>query len=321
MENSVIVELIRTFKKLLPAAKITLVESKLSDNLKIFEIQDGKIRGSGAAVSPEEALNKAISEFIERRAFSENSKTLNAQTSSGFAAHLNANLAIGASRTELIERDLFLVCWYAQVMPAWVPIEGLKLSARIFDFLNSFESLGIKIKIGVLAQCGSTTVSVGLLHFGDYSNGAASYGLATEAANSLQTALDKVILSLARIANLVITRKHSSLSLFEPISADEVRSPFQHLEYYLNPVNRRFLDPWWESTSTEVFSVEAEKICSRVIESSLADGLGRKVAFSESDGVLNYFSGLNVDMSAVRGRLSSLGLQVKFDNTILHPLS
>ena len=316
--NSVAVE---RLKDALPGIKISSIDSKIGPHFWSFEIQDKSVSGAGAASKPNIALEKAISEFVERHALKHNSRSLGSLTSSGFAAHVDERSARESSIAELMERDVVLICWFAQVLPAWIPLDRLKFDSKTGSVLQSVLRQGIRIKIGILAQSGSITVACGMADFESYTDNGAAFAFASEADFSTEKAIEKVAMSLFRISNLLLTRKSLKSKLFEKIETKDVKQPFQHLEYYLNPIHRKLLEPWWNSQKTNILAIEQPVVETQFIPHALANIMERKVAYSSSAEVLNYFCGVKQDSSAVKNRLKSVGLEMKIDFNILHPLS
>lgn len=316
--NSVAVE---RLKGAVPEIKISTIDSKIGSNFWSFELQDRSVSGAGAASRPNIALEKSISEFVERHALKHNSRTLGSSTSSGFAAHVDERSARESSVAELMERDAFLICWFAQVLPAWIPLDRLKLDSRTGNVLQTVLRQGIRLKIGILAQTGCITVACGMADFEACTANGAAFAFASEADYSPEQAIEKVTISLFRISNLILTRKSLKSELFEKFESKDVKQPFQHLEYYLNPIHRRLLEPWWDSQKTNILAFEQPVVETQIIPHALADVMERKVAYSRSAEVLNYFCGVTQNSSAVKNRLKSIGLEMKIDSNLLHPLS
>lgn len=321
MENQIIKKCTEYLQKFNPAIDIFSIKSEIGNDFWSFEIADKTANGSGAATNPELAFMKAISEFVERTAVKKYSKQLGASNSSGFAAHIDSRSAENASIGELIERDAFLVCWFAQILPAWIPVANLNFDIPTQNIIAEIIKRKISLKLGLLATSGEFTVAAGMLDFGNWQDKPAAFAFASEAANSLNDALRKVILSLARIANLLLTRKLSDTALFESIEAKDIKSPFQHLEFYFNPKHRKNLNHWWNSESTDVLTLPTPEIRTISLNLELASALGRHVTYSECSELLRYFCGKNADIKSVGKRLDCLNLKIKSDPETIHPLS
>lgn len=321
MENQIIRKCTEDLRRFNPTVDIFSIKSEIGNYFWSFEIADESANGSGAATNPELAFMKAVSEFVERTAVRKYSKQLCALNSSGFAAHVNLSSAENASIAELIERDAFLVCWFAQILPAWIPLANLNLDIPTQNIVAEILKNQISIKVGILATSGEFTVAAGMLDFGNWEDRSVSLAFASEADDSLNTAIQKVILSLARIANLVLTRKVSGTELFQTIDAKDIKSPFQHLEFYLNREHRKNINHWWNSQSTNVLSLSTPEICTRPLDLELASSLGRHVTYSECPELLKYFCGNKADLSSIEKRLDGLNLKIKSDPDTIHPLS
>ena len=321
MEDKVINTAIENLRNTIPSAQVTLIESKIGEGFWSFEINDGLVNGSGASSNTQIAFNKALSEFVERHAVKTYSGQLGTKTSSGFAAHLDEKSAHEASIGELIERDAFLACWFAKVPPAWLNFDQLSFDTSTSEILSTILGSGIRIKFGFLAKSGNYTIAAGMISFAEYTNQKAAYGFVTEADTTVAGALSKVAFSLFRIANLVITRKTRNVDLFEEITADKIKHPYHHLEYYLNPQNISSIEEWWESKSSQVLEIEESTMHSQLLSHPLADSMGRKVSYTKSSRLLNYFCGTTVEVESIKNRLHSLGLNLKQNPEIPHPLS
>lgn len=321
MEDQVIERTLEKLRNSCPSANVSLVESKIGPDFWSFEIDDGLVSGSGASINAQIAFNKALSEFVERHAVKTYAKQLGAKTSSGFAAHFDEASANDAAIGELIERDAFLACWFSGISPVWVELDKLSFDRKISDLLSTLLSYEIDVKLGFLAKSGAYIVAAGMISFLRYTNQKVAYGFATEADTSVIGALQKVALSLFRIANLIMTRKSQNVALFEYTEADKIRHPFQHLEYYLNPANSKLIEYFWQSSSQEILEIEQPKLQVQLLSLPLADIMDRKVSLASSDELLHYFCGKKVEINSVKNRLSALGLELRQNTEILHPLS
>jgi hypothetical protein len=312
---------IRDLKKFDSSIDVVAVKSILDGPFFSFEVNDGSVQGAGAATNAAGALTKALSEFAERHVVKNFASQLGVLTSSGFAAHVDEDSAKRAAASELIERDAFMVCWFAQILPVWLAPNQISVDKSFRDLLLSLDIAGIRFKVGLLAKSGGYFVSVGMLDFRECTTHRAAYGFVTEADDSFMGAICKVILSLCRISNLILTRKTVGGELFSQVDVFEVKRPHEHLEYYLNPINRSALQPWWESRSSQVLSLESPDITFQVLNHPIADLLQRKVIFSNSTSLLSYFCGTSIDFELVEKRLKVLGFSINIDRSILHPLS
>lgn len=321
MEIEVIGELSEEMRRLIPDVSISRVKSYIGDEFWNFEIKSGAVYGSGASLNANIAFHKAVSEFVERDALNSFGKILNVKTSSGFAAHLNSELAQRDSRSELIERDVLLVSWFGDIRPCWVPRESFQSFEKFARYFDYFDSVGIGIKVGLLGSSSGDFVSVGMVDFDVFSDGSASWAVTTESDRDLQRALEKALISLFRIVNLILTRDSSQKALFNEVQVSDIKKPADHLDFHLDPRNRRMLSDWWNSKSSSVAQFGQSPINSTEVESSLARSLGRSVSFSFSPVLISYFVGVSVDEDGVSRRLSELGLKRKRSFYDVHPLS
>lgn len=321
MEDKLIEKLATELRAAEPEISITVVESLIGENFWSFEVNNRTTRGSGAAVNPVIALQKAVSEFVERHAVKQFAKSLQVKTSSGFASHISLEAAHQSSRSELIERDVLLTCWFADVPPCWIPFGSIHLPDELAIIMTDIEGLGIKFKLGILGKSFSDFVAVGMLDFDLYSDQRVSWAFATESDVTLSAAIQKTALSLVRIANLLVTRRSKGKDLFRGLLENEISSPEDHLEYYLNPLHRAKLLDWWHSDNTSVLDVGECRIESQQLETELSAKLGRYISFSRSDELIPYFAGFPRHENQISVRLDKLGIQARRSFQEIHPLS
>jgi hypothetical protein len=321
LENKLIEQLTNQLRDIDPGICITVVKSFIGENFWSFEVNNGTTRGSGAAMNPTIALQKAISEYIERCAVKQFAKSLQVKTSSGFASHLSLTDAHQSSRSELIERDVLLTCWFADISPCWIPLGSIQIQDDLLMTIENIEKLGVKFKLGILGKGLSDFVAVGMIDFDLYSNRQLSWAFATESDLTLPKALQKTAISLIRIANLIVTRRLSGQKLFRELLASDISKPEDHLEYYLNPIHRSNLLEWWHSQNASVLDVGDCKIESRKLETELSLKLGRYVSFSRSDELIPYFAGVPINTDQIAYRIKNLGLHLRRNFEEIHPLS
>ncbi len=127
MENQ-INDLLQFIQEKFVDTRFEVVHNSLSPTLKHFIIKDdlGE-KGFGTDHSYLIAIEKAYSEYIERKTFHELHRIFGQfKTSNGFAAHLDPKRARQASVHELIERDAFLLTWHSGIAPYWLTEDELK---------------------------------------------------------------------------------------------------------------------------------------------------------------------------------------------------
>jgi hypothetical protein len=320
LETELIEHISAKLREIVPDIKISAVRSFVGENFWSFEIANKFTRGSGAALNAALALQKATSEFIERDAFRIHTNILNAKTSNGFAAHTALKDAHAAAKSELIERDALLICWFADIRPCWISANSSAFSKKILERLDYLERMGIQAKIGVIGKSSGDFVSVGMLNLDFFTNHNASWAFTTEAASSLHHALEKSALSLLRIANLAITRSAQKIALFSEIHPKEISKPEHHLEYHLNPKNRELLIDWWMSSNTEVIDLGSETVECIELKTDFATGMNRYVSFAKSANHIPYFVGIPESSDLICKRLSSLGIKQRRNFEVIHPL-
>jgi len=301
---------------------VSSLEDKISKEVFFIDISShGSPLNCGFAESFVEglALHKAYSEYVERRVFEALTKSLGLKTTSGMAAHPDHAAAMENAILELIERDAFLMCWLGKRPPLWLLNEDISvLAGRAQACLEGIREHQMEPRIGLVAMTGDVFTVCGALMGAKF---ASPFGfiVATAAEKSLASCVEKTVLTLARYANVFVTRAGLGLPLVDSSQAGN-RDPVDiHLKKSLD-FDAFSQCSWFFESSVEVlvlptFEVSCEEL---VVDFPLA--FPRSVALANAPDAQPFFFGETTTNLVNRGRIRSVFGGDGILNYQVHPL-
>ncbi len=319
MENKVN-HLLKFISDIFQDSTFEVIHNSLSPTLKHFIVRDSTgEKGFGSDHDYLIAIEKAYSEFIERKTFHELNRMFNQfKTSNGFAAHLNVSNATIASRNELIERDALLLTWHSKTAPYWIEcseIKNLLTNENLELFLNH-NKITLKVKFGIIATCNETITCIVSIQ-GQY-KGKRFFYIDTKAGSNLSILINSLLESISFYSHHIDMGllKKNSYSVRTPVN------PMDHFYYYLNS---NVDIGWFDKGSSNVYNIPSSQIRNYSLNPQAILGvkqsLNRKVVYSESESMQSYYCGKfnSKDINTTRFR-NIFGKNLIF-NKQLHPLS
>ncbi|MGZ6298623.1 MAG: YcaO-like family protein, partial [Parachlamydiaceae bacterium] len=153
-----------TWKRLLPGFTKRLILAELRngaefDELKFplqsmqhykviqFRSADSKeIAGLGASINLKDAYKIAYFEYLERKALFDYGIHCGFNSTNGIALHKFKFLASSSARSELFERDSFLLHWHSST--PFIPIEIKEIQDQLIPAINELKTLGYETRFG-----------------------------------------------------------------------------------------------------------------------------------------------------------------------------
>lgn len=196
MEDREIKAKIVSLKKEYPDLEVEFDRGRVDSELFKFHLVSKSRRiekGFGCSFDLSRAFLKARSEFLERKTFLEYARVSSQHiwSSSGFACHVNSQLAAQRAFCEVVERDSFLMSWVAKVPPLWLEDEHVQRFAPRYN-RGTFCSKGVDIKIGLVSKVGNVFVAISAIIFEDNANGQVRFAVDTSADYSVPDAIQSV---------------------------------------------------------------------------------------------------------------------------------
>ena len=287
MENKVN-DTLQFIKERFPNSKFEIVHNSLSSSLKHFIIKSGTHKGFGTSHDILESIEKAYSEFIERRTLSElNAMFGNFKTSNGFAAHVNCVKAMMASKNELIERDSLLLCWHSGTPPYWLTSNEIRqlLNIENFEIFKNCMKKGLDLKLGIISQNADVFTCIESA-FGKYKK-KSFFFIDTKADFSLSGIMNDLVESIAYFAHFILLDNLH----FVGKKSKKLISPMDHFYYYLK--SDANID-WFKKSSRYVLNFKPIDIKVYTLNPEEILGikdLSRDVSFAESDSMQTYYCG------------------------------
>lgn len=217
-----------------------------------FKILNEKlnIRGHGTDFNKEIALKKALHEYVERYYFRQHLTSVGFQTTNGIAAHLDQLSAERSAINELLERHIFLSHWLLAIPPVW--IDDLETIHKVLTSKNNIlvemlNANNFNIRFGILAKVDEIFVAISIIK----KQGETGFAVSCSSDISVNCAMEKCLIDSIRVADLIENRKNNNLKLFTILEAGQVKTPEEHLEYYLNETNWSGLE-WFLETSDQI---------------------------------------------------------------------
>lgn len=316
-------ELIKTMINLNDVIQLKSYRDILSDDF--FHIgvtadlgQIKQARGFGSDGNKAIALQKAISELVERIAFLDFGNSSIVATSNGFAAHPLLDQAINNSVAELIERDVVMTRWMLKIGPTWMEES---LVDKIFgkwssEILPLFGKKYFELKVGVWGSVGIYNVYVMSLKSKRDNWG---FSIATKASPNLEMAMDALIGDCRRAATVMESLGHSFGNV--PPQISQISSPMDHRTYYFNSSKLVGCDWFFESNMEAPSHEPMPRITTEEIILNIELPWSLKVARSSAPTLQQYFVGYPNSENINFSRLQSLGILGNQINQQLHPLA
>jgi hypothetical protein len=318
MENQVSA-LLQFISKRFPNTHFEVIHNSLSPTLKHFVIKDQNgEKGFGTDHNYYLAIEKAYSEFVERKTFQELHRMFGQfKTSNGFAAHIDSKRAKQSSINELIERDAFLLTWHTAIAPYWLSeseSKSLMLPENI-EINSKHAKLGLKLSLGIVAKHKNVLTCIAKVK-GKF-KGKDFFYIDTKTGTDLITVLNALIESITFYSHF-ISLGHMGKNINRSLKPNQ---PIDHFYYYLN---HSISLGWFHKGSPEVMEIPVSKINTYILKPEEFLGgecLNRVVSFSESELMQPYYCGnfnlKNINLTRFQQFFDT---KVKF-NIQLHPLS
>lgn len=270
--------------------KFEIVRNSFSPTLVHFLIKDKlNEKGFGTDHNILNAIEKAYSEFIERKVFHELCRSFSEfNNSNGFAAHKTISQAKQSSIDELIERDTFILCWHGKKAPYWLSKIDINkiLSQENIEIYNLHKKVSLNLKLGILSKNGNVFTCIAKVD-GSF-NGKKFFYIDTKSNSDLRYTLNKLIESITYYSHFISKGYLATLSHKKRIVLNQ---PIDHLYYYL--MKSTNID-WLDQGSNHVLDILPTQITSycispeQILEKS---NLKRKIIYSESNFMQNYYCG------------------------------
>ena len=318
MENQV-TNLLQFISKRFPNIRFEVIQNSLSPTLKHFIIKDKNgEKGFGTDHNYHMAIEKAYSEFVERKTFQELNRMFGQfKTSNGFAAHIDSTKAKQSSMHELIERDALLLTWHSQIAPYWLTEEEAKvlMLPENLEINSKHKELGLKLNLGIVAKHKKILTCIAKVE-GKF-KGKDFFYIDTKTGANLSSVMNALIESISFYSHY-IGLGHLNQNIYKTHKPNQ---PMDHFYYYLN----HSIDvEWFHKGSSEVMEIPSRKIRNYIFKPEEiigSENLKRIVSFSESDLMQSYYCGefdlKNINMNRFH---QFFGAKIKF-NKQLHPLS
>ena len=275
----------------------------------------GEVKGFGSDADDGTALKKAVSEFYERYVFKSRSRGHVSQTSNGYACHSTYSEAATKAVTEIIERDSVMYGWLTYQAPYWLSTDemagfkDLVINNQI-DLLNAF---GFKICIGINSITNNIYTIVSILLSKSSDTG---FVFCSSASSNLVEAVKSNIFDQRRAAALILSRRTRDKSIFTKLTADEILTPAQHMEFYLNPENAHLIE-WYLRGSETINEFSNIPISVEEIKIDIDTPWELHVAKASSELLQDYFVGLSKPNILNKKRFE----KAHHVNLTLHPLA
>lgn len=318
MENQ-INDLLQFISMRFPGTRFEVIHNSFSPTLKHFIIKDkNDEKGFGTDHNYIEAIEKAYSEFVERKTFHELHRIFGQfKTSNGFAAHIDSKSAKPSSVNELIERDSLLLTWHSKTAPYWlteVEAKALMLPENL-EIYSKHKKLGLRLSLGIVAKQKKSFTCIAKVE-GRF-KGKNFFYVDTKAGSNLVVLLNALIESVTFYSHFM----SQGLPVNNRSKAYKPNQPIDHFYYYLN----HSVDvEWFHKGSTEVLELPAKDISTYIIKPEEILGCEKSkriVSFSESNLMQSYYCGefhlKNINLKRFH---EVFGNKIKL-NTQLHPLS
>lgn len=312
MENQ-IKDLLQFVSERFPSARFEIVHNSLSTTLKHFIIRDDSgDKGFGTDHNYDLAVEKAYSEFVERKTFQELHRTFGLfHTSNGFAAHIDFKNSKQSSVYELIERDALLLTWHSKTAPYWLTeseARALILSENL-EINYNHKKYGLKLNLGIVAKHRNVFTCVAKVE------GKNCFYIDTKTGKNIKTILNALIESISFYSHYINLGHNNNGQSNNPTQ------PIDHFYYYLNHSSNT---KWFHKGSSNVIEISPCRINTYSInpEDILGiENLNRVVSFSESNLMQSYYCGSfdweNINLKRFH---QIFGKNVKYNKQI-HPLS
>jgi ribosomal protein S12 methylthiotransferase accessory factor YcaO len=210
--------------------------------------------GFGTGTTPEAALLKAYSEWIERGTFRQIAPSRGLHSTNGLAAHPDEPAAIANARLELIERDAFLTCWLAGRPPLWLTereVLQVDSSGQLAFQCRAFAAKGFSLKLGVIGSSNGAVAVVSSLIAGEPLDIAGGVAIQTRADFSLLAALGGVVQTQRAVATVVLNRNRDGMPPLV-VHPHALAQPRDLLPYFLNRANAVELGWYLEASEDAV---------------------------------------------------------------------
>lgn len=291
----------------------------MSPTLKHFIIKDNiGEKGFGTDHNYHLAIEKAYSEFVERKTFQELHRMFGQfKTSNGFAAHTDSKRAKQSSIYELIERDALLLTWHSKTAPYWLTENEAKalMFPENLEINTAHTKLGFKLNLGIVAKHGKILTCIVKVQ-GKF-KGKDFFYIDTKTGTNLITVSNALIESISFYSHYIGIGHLSK-------STNKVHTPKQPMDHFYYYLNHTIDVDWFHKGSSQVMIIPASKISTYILtpeEILGAKNLKRVVSFSESELMQSYYCGEFNFKNINSNRFHQFfGSKIKY-NKQLHPLS
>lgn len=318
MENQ-ISDLLQFITERFPSTRFEVIHNSLSPTLKHFLIKDSiGEKGFGTDHNYQLAIEKAYSEFVERKTFQELNRMFGQfKTSNGFAAHIDFKSAKNASIYELMERDALLLTWHSQTAPYWLTENESKalMLPENLEINSKHKELGFNLSLGILSKHGEILTCIVKVQ-GKF-KGKDFFYIDTKTGTNLVT------ISNALIEGISFYSHYISLGHLNK-NRNKVHNPKQPMDHFYYYLNHSIDVNWFHKGSPHVMIIPASKINTYILrpeEILGGENLKRIVSFSESELMQSYYCG-EFDLENINSNRfhQFFGTKIKY-NKQLHPLS
>lgn len=302
-----------------PRPEVTFFDDALGVDLvhALVEAPPQLGKGYGIGATPNLALAKAYSEWVERGIFYDVAKSRGAKTTNGFAAHPNPAKAVESARLELIERDAFLTCWHAGRPPRWLSeqeIAQMDHDGGITSQCEHFLKHGFKLRLGIVGSSLGANVVVSSMTALPPSPLAGGIAIQTSASPALETAFRHVIETQRAVATVVLNRSKLGVKS----DRTELRQPRDLLDHFLDPTNAANL-AWYVEGCDEPVLFPPEEVTLETFKPQAAWDL--TVARASSPQMQEYY-GVGTEHPPIHwARLHRVFPDLEKMNPRQHPLS
>ena len=316
MENQINIYL-KEIKTNFPNSQFEIIHNSFSRTLKHFVIKDHVgVKGFGTDHNFQTCIEKAYSEYVERKVFYELNSIFNEfKTSNGFAAHLSYDKSKQSSINELIERDAFLICWHGMKAPYWLSSIEIKkvLSNENLELYSNHLKNNLFLSIGIISKSAEiyTVIVKVSLKDKDY------FYIDTKASNNLIKSINDLIEGISFFSHYITLGNFK----VKKITRTKIEKPMDHFFYYLT--NNHKLK-WFHNGNNHIFDIPTLEINTFNINTHdilNKEHLQRVVTFSESKTMQSYYCGnFNIENLNINRFENIFGRNLKF-NKLPHPLS
>ncbi len=277
-----------------------------------------KVRGFGSGKSKEEALTKSLGELVERSVFFKLAHQGIAKTSNGFACHPSQQTAMSKAECEIIERDIVMYHWLIQKSPYWFDLEkdAPEVYANVVADIKLFENHGMSIHFAIWGVVNNITVTVGTLRS---INNEFGFCFASSARKDFTANIHSVISDLRRAATIIVARRLERLQIFKELTAENISTPQDHREFYLNPIHLKNVE-WFWNANPDINEYLVPSIRVELFKPDFSLPWDLNVARAICEEMQPYFIGVPILEKLNLKRLNNFNIENDTINPMPHPL-